>query len=530
MSVSGATIRPMASAPDIPRQITVLDLFAGCGGLTEGFHQFRLKHMDETAPPLFRSVGAVEWDPAAAASYTMNFGAASPRRRKHPHEPTQVFCRDITGWTPPWAKGEIEVVVGGPPCQGFSGLNRNKVGAERNTLWQEFIRIVVALEPKVFVIENVDRFVRSPEFEDLKARIRSGDLSGKYVLMESPGTKPEDSEQVRARNYLLNAADYGALQARRRAIVIGVRTDVNSLIGSMRYPKREHSEAALKHRSTLEGLVQPRGTEEPWNAIDQLFAHTRELDLSSTALPGQQRSVAAANERVGPFRTDQLHFTRAPEPVSIARYRAIPPEGNRKNLRGRYWCRFDDGEEILLQKDTVYRGVDGKLVLSGSYTEVADAGVLGTRTYRVKQFDAVPHVLPGRSGRNKAEAYGVVVEDNGADRRATLVYLSTASWDKHDSGSGDVMGRLRLGRPSVTVRTEFFKPEKGRYLHPTEHRPITHYEAARLQGFPDDFLWSGSKTEIARQIGNAVPIPLGRAIAQAIYEYLRAGERREGEL
>lgn len=531
MSVSGATIRPMASAPDIPRQITVLDLFAGCGGLTEGFHQFRLKQMDETAPPLFRSVGAVEWDPAAAASYTMNFGAASPRRRKHPHEPTQVFCRDITGWTPPWAKGEIEVVVGGPPCQGFSGLNRNKVGAERNTLWQEFIRIVVALEPKVFVIENVDRFVRSPEFEDLRARIRSGDLSGKYVLMESPGTKPGDSEQVRARNYLLNAADYGALQARRRAIVIGVRTDVILRSGPMEYPRREHSEAALVHQPTLEGLEQSRDAEEPWNTIDGLFAHTRGLDLSGTALPGRPRPVTTVDMSVeGPFRTDQLHFTRAPEPVSIARYRAIPSDGNRKSLRGRYWCRFYDGEEILLQKDTVYRGVDGKLVLSGSYTEVADGGVLGTRTYRVKQFDAVPHVLPGRSGRSKAEAYGVVVEDRGAERRATFVYLSTASWDKHDSGSGDVMGRLRLGRPSVTVRTEFFKPEKGRYLHPTEHRPITHYEAARLQGFPDDFLWRGSKTEIARQIGNAVPIPLGTAIAKAIYEFLRPAERRDGRL
>lgn len=84
--------------------------------------------------------------------------------------------------------------------------------------------------------------------------------------------------------------------------------------------------------------------------------------------------------------------------------------------------------------------------------------------------------------------------------------LSTDSWDKHDTGTGDVMGRLRLGEPSVTIRTEFFKPEKGRYLHPTEHRPITHYEAARIQGFPLDFRWCGSKTDIARQIGNAVPI------------------------
>jgi DNA (cytosine-5)-methyltransferase 1 len=75
-------------------------------------------------------------------------------------------------------------------------------------------------------------------------------------------------------------------------------------------------------------------------------------------------------------------------------------------------------------------------------------------------------------------------------------------------------------RPSVTIRTEFFKPEKGRYLHPVEHRPITHREAARLMGFPDDFVFRGSKTDIAKQIGNAVPPDLAAAIAAMAKEAL----------
>ena len=70
----------------------------------------------------------------------------------------------------------------------------------------------------------------------------------------------------------------------------------------------------------------------------------------------------------------------------------------------------------------------------------------------------------------------------------------------------------------MTIRTEFFKPEKGRYLHPEEHRAITHFEAALLQGFPLDYKWVGSKVSIARQIGNAVPIPLGKAIGECIGE------------
>ncbi|NOW02225.1 DNA cytosine methyltransferase [Isoptericola chiayiensis] len=119
------------------------------------------------------------------------------------------------------------------------------------------------------------------------------------------------------------------------------------------------------------------------------------------------------------------------------------------------------------------------------------------------------------------DSFQVEVKDERVTRNAVLEYLSTPAWDRHNAGSGDVMGRLRRGAPSVTIRTEFFKPEKGRYLHPKEHRPITHYEAALLQGFPEDFLWCGSKTDIARRIGNAVPIPLGTAVAGAIHAYLR---------
>jgi DNA (cytosine-5)-methyltransferase 1 len=65
----------------------------------------------------------------------------------------------------------------------------------------------------------------------------------------------------------------------------------------------------------------------------------------------------------------------------------------------------------------------------------------------------------------------------------------------------------------IAACAEFFKPEKGRYLHPTEHRALTHHEAALLQGFPSTHKWVGSKIAIARQIGNAVPLQLAQAIA-----------------
>jgi len=93
-------------------------------------------------------------------------------------------------------------------------------------------------------------------------------------------------------------------------------------------------------------------------------------------------------------------------------------------------------------------------------------------------------------------------------------------WLEKPKGSTDVFGRLDWDKPALTIRTEFFKPEKGRYLHPQAHRPITHREAARLQTFPDSFIFFGSKIEVAKQIGNAVPPKLAKSVALALKRYL----------
>jgi DNA (cytosine-5)-methyltransferase 1 len=95
---------------------------------------------------------------------------------------------------------------------------------------------------------------------------------------------------------------------------------------------------------------------------------------------------------------------------------------------------------------------------------------------------------------------------------------------KKTTGTTDVFGRLWWDRPSVTIRTEFYKPEKGRYLHPSEHRAITVREAARLMSFDDKFILPSdqSMTSIARQVGNAVPPLLARRIAQTLADALDA--------
>jgi len=129
-------------------------------------------------------------------------------------------------------------------------------------------------------------------------------------------------------------------------------------------------------------------------------------------------------------------------------------------------------------------------------------------------------------GRNPTELskkrYRAIPEEgmNRFDLQERALELTPACWIRKKSGGTDLFGRLWWDRPSFTIRTEFFKPEKGRYLHPKQHRPITHREAARLQSFPDTFKFEGSKIEIARQIGNAVPPLLAKNVAASIEKLL----------
>ena len=139
----------------------------------------------------------------------------------------------------------------------------------------------------------------------------------------------------------------------------------------------------------------------------------------------------------------------------------------------------------------------------------------------------------GRNPRPTSIRRYKAVPRDGGDRfqmqrnldRDGLGELVPPCWRNKPQGTTDVFGRLWWDRPALTIRTEFYKPEKGRYLHPSAHRPITIREAARCMGFEDDFLLPLDQpmTEIAKQIGNSVPPPLAKALAAALALALDAG-------
>ncbi|GAA3691081.1 DNA (cytosine-5)-methyltransferase 1 [Yimella lutea] len=346
--------------------LSVLDLFAGAGGLTEGLHR---------SSSAFETVRAVESDVLAAATFDANHGAGV------------TYAGRIEDWLKEDTVPSVDLLVGGPPCQGFSQLNRSKVGIERNDLWKSYAETVVRAQPKWFVLENVPAFLKSAEFAELQKASEPGGWLADW----------------RFKAWVLMAADFGAAQLRRRAVVIGHHRD----LPEPAWPVPTHVGSHKPLKKVLLGVAE---------TVTRQDFPDRQTEVDGRLVPGT-------------FETHELHVTRHYEPRSLDRFAHIPEGGNRHNLP---WA------------------------------------------------------------------------------------LQTPGWRNHTTGSGDVMGRLLWDKPSVTIRTEFFKPEKGRYLHPTEPRAITHFEAARIQGFPDDYKWVGGKTHIARQIGNAVPIPLGVAIGKAI--------------
>lgn len=353
--------------------LKVIDLFSGAGGLTLGF-------VDKQFCGGYECIFGIDNDQAAVDTHNKYFGDHS-------------ICADIEQWLESNPKvPRADIVMGGPPCQGFSLLNKKRAGDKRRALWEPFMDVVQRSKAKVFVIENVAGLLKSPEFESMRERAKE---IGFEIVAD-----------------VLNAANYGAPQVRRRTIIVG--WDAAKVSAGPAFPPAPTHSAP----GSNDGLPD-------WVTVKEVIGKLP--DPVGTEIRACKPPL-------------NLHFGRNPTAVSVERYKAVPPGGNR----------FD------LQRNA-------------------------------------PHITPN-------------------------------CWIKKKSGGTDLFGRLWWDRPSVTIRTEFFKPEKGRYLHPVKNRPITHREAARLMGFPDNFPFSGTKIEIARQIGNAVPPALGGAIAKMVNDILSSAK------
>lgn len=362
----------------------VVDLFAGVGGLSYGF-----AHNES-----FEIVAANEILRPMAQAYALNHPGVAVYNSDIAEFGIDNLQRDL-GLQP----GDVDIVVGGPPCQAYSTVGKRLIDDPRGKLFQEYFRILQELQPKFFIFENVKGLLS----------MQGGELLATIIeLFESLGYTVEYK--------LLNAANFGTPQFRERVIIVGTKAKTD-----FTYPKETHG--------------------------------------SDVAI--------SANPSLLPY-------------ITLA--------------------------DAIGDLPLIHTGEESKAYSRAAQTE-----------YQRKMRVNAPDSLADHSAPNNSEHLVKIMEylpqGGGPDDLPPEL--------KPKSGFKNTYARLWWDRPSTTITRNLSTPSSSRCIHPLAPRALTTREGARLQGFPDDYLFFGTRADRNLQIGNAVPVPLSEALATAVEQHWR---------
>lgn len=373
------------------RTITLIDLFAGCGGLSLGLEQAGFK-------PLF----ANEINPICANTYKMNIKI----------DENNIYVGDINEWLKKIIEeqicfGEVDLIAGGPPCQGFSMANRQRIIDDpRNVLYKSYLEFLRIVHPKFFIMENVKGMVNKIEemFDDFQ-----------NVL----GEEYDFSYRV------LNAKNYGVPQNRERLFIIGNRIGVSS-------------EDVFKNIESQKHKMYVLG-----DAI---------ADLPKLGINKIKNKTSIENDEVGYFKREYVY------------------------PKSKFYDYVNDGRNIHY----VYNH-------KNRYNNERD----------IKIYSLLP-----QGGNSLHESISDI-----------MPYKTRSHIFK------DKYYKLRMNEVCKTI-TSHMKYDCNMYIHPTQSRGLSAREAARVQTFPDDFIFTGPQNNWYLQIGNAVPVKLAKAIGEEIIKWL----------
>lgn len=535
---------------DAESKYSIVDLFAGAGGLSYGFLQtgrFYIK-----------------------AAFENNLNAQKTYKRNHGKASVYNDVSDALSDEVKTKLGQVDIVIGGPPCQGFSNANRQKNHAisQNNSLVKKFVQTVLHLNPMAFLMENVSMlqsdihrfYVDETDAETIK----------KYGIKTSPSEIPLlDAEflfpgvadiarnMARISNYLWNENDYLSLN-----VVYKTRNNSKKLCASLtKHKKRLLALAKNLIESLDENDTVLKQAHAAGIAIQSYFSaaetHEAAEELCKAIMPAimLQRMLSKAKEildnriKVDRYSTENGLVAHVTSMAVIDYVKSIlEASSNGYSISNGVLSAADFGapqkrmrfvligikksicEDVKLPTGTFseanYRTVkdaikdleeieaatevsddDQGVELLGVPKDISELGKLlrdsknlrnhvstATTSEALKRFEAIKqgdnfHSLPPELKTTYSDT----------ERTQKTIYL-----------------RLKYGEPSGTV----VNVRKSMWIHPVKNRALSIREAARLQTFPDSFVFCGTKDSQYQQVGNAVPPMLAKALAEHIYNYL----------
>ena len=390
-------------------QVKAIDLFSGCGGVSCG-----LTHTG------FEVVAAVEIDPAAVRTY----------KNYHKFSNVNMIEKDICELTGQdiltaggIGKNDLYLLAGCPPCQNFSFQNRenkNKSEDERKKLLFQFQKIILEMLPPFVLMENVPGIVSKSKKVDENdiPQVSNKEILDAFISGLSNDSRPEN-ERYYVISDVLNAANYGVPQLRKRYVLHAVRIDIYKI---------------LKEKGIIFELPKPSHNENGDNGLEK-WSTVR--DVIEDLPPIEQGKIYTDPKK-------KIHNHRCARLSDI-------------NLKRMELIRNNGGLRTCLPED-------------------------------------------------------LILDCHKKTREDGTVY----------NGHKDVYGIMEYDKPSPTITGGCLCYTKGRFGHPTQNRAISVREAARLQTFPDDFIFEDLVTSAGLQIGNAVPVKLVEASGREFTRYFNA--------
>lgn len=541
----------MSEQVKLKSKYSIVDLFAGAGGLSYGFLQ----------TDRFSIKAAFELNPNARQTYQRNHGEHVAMYSDVENALSESIRAEL---------GQIDVVIGGPPCQGFSSANRQKNHAisQNNSLVKKFVQAVLNLTPKAFVMENVSllqskvhRFYVDENDQDIikKYNISTEDteiqLLDKQFLFEDSINIVNDP--IKIKKYLWAEKDYFSLN-----VVYKARKNEHKLKATLEKHKKNLLSLAEKliikddindhitHYNYLAGKVivqyfnntqeDKKATHlcitiEPVIMIQRMLAKSLEIHnnkinvieyTTKQGLVAKVTSMAVVDYIESILGSEDSGYSITKGVLSATHF-GVPQKRMRFVIMG---VKKEIAENITLPvgdfTEDNFRTVEDAIkdIENLKVATTVSEGSIGIPIS--KQPDSISEL--GQQLRNSKVLYNHIATDTTSHALERFKVIQQGC-NFHDLPSelkttysdssrtqNTIYLRLKYNEPSGTV----VNVRKSMWIHPTLDRALSIREAARLQTFPDSFIFCGVKDSQYQQIGNAVPPMLAKALARHLCDYL----------